>query len=178
MVVEVLPYNPDWQNWFISLRNEIWPQISDLVLDVVHVGSTSIEGLSAKPIIDMDIVVDDLSNFDEIKIRLARLGYEHQGDLGIKGREAFKLDYEHKINHHLYLCQKESLAFRNHMLLKKHMIENPEDLKRYNDLKIGLGKTSEVIDEYWKSKTNLILQFLETEGMSQEDLESIRKDNL
>lgn len=178
MVVEVVPYNPEWHDWFITIRNELWPQISDLVLDIVHVGSTSVKGLSAKPIIDIDIVVDDMSNFEEIKMRLARLGYMHVGDLGIKGREAFNLDYEHKINHHLYLCPKDSLAYRNHMMLKKHMTENPDALKRYNDLKLELGETSNSIDEYWKSKTNLILDFLEKEGMSQDELDSIRDDNL
>lgn len=178
MVVEVLPYNPEWGDWFVSIRNELWPQISDLVLDIVHVGSTSIEGLSAKPIIDMDIVVEDMRNFEEIKKRLSRLGYTHVGDLGIKDREAFNLDYKHKIGHHLYLCPKDSLAYRNHLMLKKHIIENPDALKRYNDLKLGLGETSDSIDEYWKSKTNLILEFLEKEGMSKDELESIRQDNL
>lgn len=178
MVVEVSPYNPKWREWFRVVCNEIWPQISDLVLDIVHVGSTSIEGLSAKPIIDMDIVVENMDNFEDVKKRLVRIGYEHVGDLGIKGREAFNLDYKHKIDHNLYLCPKDSLAYRNHLTLKKHLTENPDALKRYNDLKIGLGETSESNGEYWKSKTLLILEFLEKEGMNQDELESIWKDNL
>lgn len=178
MTVEVVSYNPEWRNWFLTIRSEIWSQISDLALDIVHVGSTSIEGLSAKPIIDMDIVVEDMSNFEEVKTRLSGLGYEHQGDLGIKGREAFKLDYVHKYDHNLYLCPVDSLAYRNHMMLKKHMTENAEDRKRYNDLKLGLAETSESINNYWKAKTNLILEFLEKQGLSEEELDSIRKDNL
>ncbi len=178
MSVEVVSYNLEWRNWFLTIRNEIWPQVSDLVLDIVHVGSTSIEGLSAKPIIDMDIVVDDMSNFDEVKKRLARLGYEHEGDLGITGRESFKLDYVHKYNHNLYLCPKDSLAYKNHLMLKKHMTENPEDRQRYSDLKLGLAETSESKDIYWKAKTTLILEFLEKQGMSENELESIRQDNL
>lgn len=178
MPVKVVSYDPEWRNWFLTIRNEIWPHISDLALDIVHVGSTSIDGLSAKPIIDMDIVVDDMSNFDEVKKRLAKIGYEHQGDLGIKGREAFKLDYVHKYDHNLYLCPADSLAYRNHMMLKKHMTENPEDMKRYNDLKLGLAESSKSIDNYWKAKTNLLLEFLEKQGFSEEELDSIRQDNL
>lgn len=178
MAIQVSPYNPEWKTWFLELRKQIWPQVSDLVLDIVHVGSTSIEGMSAKPIIDIDIVVDDMENFEAIKGRLSRLGYTHVGDLGITGREVFNLDYEHKIPHHLYLCSSDSGAYRNHILLKKHLTENPDAFKRYNDLKLGLAETSDSIDSYWRSKTLLILEFLEKEGLSQDELESIRNDNL
>jgi GrpB-like predicted nucleotidyltransferase (UPF0157 family) len=178
MGIQVVPYSPEWKTWFLELRNQIWPQISDLVLDIVHVGSTSIEGMSAKPIIDIDIVVDSMDYFKVIKARLSRLGYIHQGDLGIKGREAFKLDYDPKLPHHLYLCPVDSGAYRNHTLLKKHLAENPDAFKRYNDLKLGLADTADSIDTYWRSKTLLILEFLEKEGLNQDELESIREDNL
>lgn len=178
MVIEVVAYNPEWKEWFKHIRNEVWAQVGDLVLDVVHVGSTSVEGLAAKPIIDMDIVVQNMDDFEEIKTRLARLGYEHQGDLGIKGREAFKLDHEHKYKHHLYLCLVDSIAYRNHLALKKHLTENQDARKRYGDLKLGLGETSENIENYWKAKTEMILEFLEAEGIEKEVLDSIREDNL
>ncbi|TRO45741.1 GrpB family protein, partial [Candidatus Bathyarchaeota archaeon] len=116
-VVEVVPYNPEWRRWFEELREPIWALIHEYVVDVVHVGSTSIEGMSAKPIIDMDILVDDLNNFGEIKKRLATLGYTHVGDLGISGREAFNLDFPAKYPHHLYLCHIDSVPYRNHRLL-------------------------------------------------------------
>ena len=178
MAVQVIPYDPEWKGWFLELRSQIWPLVSDLVFDIVHVGSTSIEGMSAKPIIDIDIVVDSMDYFEAIKARLSRLGYIHQGNLGIKGREAFKLDYDHKIPHNLYLCPVDSSAYRNHILLKKHLTENPDAFKRYNDLKLGLAETAYSIESYWRSKTLLILELLEKEGLSQDELESIRKDNL
>ncbi len=162
----------------MEIRNQIWPQISDLALDIVHVGSTSIEGMGAKPIIDMDIVVSDMGDLDAIVSRLGRIGYIHQGDLGIEGREAFGLEYEHKHAHNLYLVTVGSIAYRNHMLLKRHLTENPEDFRRYNDLKMGLAKSSESMELYWRSKTELILEFLEAEGMSKDELASIRADNL
>ncbi len=178
MSIKVLPFNPMWREWFIEIRNQIWPQVSDLALDIVHVGSTSIEGMSAKPVIDIDIVVSDMGDLDEIVSRLGRIGYIHQGDLGILGREAFGLDYEHKYAHNLYLVTVGSTVYRNHMLLKKHLTENPESFRRYNNLKIGLAESSESIELYWRSKTELILEFLEAEGMSKNELGSIRDDNL
>jgi GrpB-like predicted nucleotidyltransferase (UPF0157 family) len=178
MAIEVVPYNPEWKSWFLEIRNQIWPQVSDLVFDIVHVGSTSIEGMSAKPIIDVDIVVKNMDDFEAIKDRLSRIGYAHAGDLGITGREAFNLDYKSKRAHHIYLCTLGSLAYRNHILLKKHLSENPDAFKRYNDLKLGLAETSDTRESYWRSKTRLILEFLEKEGLSDKELYAIRKDNL
>lgn len=68
------------------------PIIGDLSISIKHVGSTSIDGLSAKSIIDIDIdvVMESYSIFSKIKERLENAGYKHKGDLGIEGREAFK----------------------------------------------------------------------------------------
>jgi len=176
--VQVLPYNPKWREWFTEIRNQIWPHVSDLALDIVHVGSTSIDGMGAKPIIDIDIVVPDMGDLEAITSRLSRIGYFHQGDLGVLGREAFGLDYEHKRAHHLYLVAVDSTAYRNHVLLKKHLTENPDAFRRYNDLKMGLAESRDNIEIYWRSKTELILEFLEAEGMLMEELDSIRADNL
>jgi len=84
MPVRVVSYNPDWEQWFRELREPILEKISDYIVDIVHVGSTSIDGMSAKPVIDIDILVDNWNNFQEIIKRLGELGYEHLGDLGIK----------------------------------------------------------------------------------------------
>jgi len=176
--VQVLPYDYKWREWFRKIRNQVWAQVSDLVLDIIHVGSTSIDGMGAKPIIDIDIIVSDMGDFDEIVSRLGRLGYYHQGDLDIRGREAFGLDYKHKYPHHLYLVAVDSTTYRNHILLKKHLTENPVAFRRYNNLKMSLAKSGKSRERYWRSKTLLILEFLESEGMSKEELDSIRVDNL
>ena len=110
--------------------------------------------------------------------QLAFFGYRHIGDLGIKEREAFKLDAETKHAHNLYVCHKESIAYRNHVLLKKHLTENPRDFTRYKELKIGLAESAENVDEYCHSKTDLIIEILDKEGVPEKDLENIRSENL
>lgn len=57
-----------------------------------HVGSTSVEGLSAKPIIDIDVVIKDYTVLEQVVSALGAIGYQHEGDLGIAGREAFTYD--------------------------------------------------------------------------------------
>ena len=178
MSVRVVSYNPEWKRWFQELREPILEKIDGYIVDIVHVGSTSIEGMSAKPVIDIDIVVDDWNPFPEIVKCLGELGYEHQGDLGIKEREAFKLAHRPRYPHNLYVCHEGSLAYKNHLLLKKHLSENSEDFRRYEELKIRLGNTASNVDEYTRLKTELILEFLASEGVSHEELKVIRLENL
>jgi GrpB-like predicted nucleotidyltransferase (UPF0157 family) len=152
MPVKVVSYNPLWEQWFDRLSKPFSEKLRNYNVEIVHVGSTSIKGMSAKPIIDIDITIDNWHNFPEIKQRLYELGYEHQGDLGIKEREAFKLNCEPKYPHNLYVCHKNSLAFKNHILLKKHLSENTDAFKRYEDLKINLGNTTSNVDEYARAQ--------------------------
>ncbi len=177
MPVEVSPYNPEWSSWFDEICEPIWDKLCDYVSGIVHVGSTSIEGMSAKPCIDIDIVVDDWEHFKEITEQLESLGYQHIGDLGIEEREAFKYDSA-KHRHNLYVCKKDSTAYRNHVLLKKHLSENSEDFERYKELKLSIAETSVDIDAYCRRKTELILEFLEAEGVSREEIDEIRSQNL
>jgi GrpB-like predicted nucleotidyltransferase (UPF0157 family) len=178
MPVSVELYDPDWVKWFEEIRAPIWEKISEYAVDMVHVGSTSIPDMSAKPIIDIDIVLDDWAIFPQIVEQLATFGYRHIGDLGIKEREAFKLDSEPEYPHNLYVCHKDSVAYRNHVLLKKHLTENPRDFTRYQELKLGLSESAENVDEYCRAKTDLILEILAKEGVPDEDLEQIRSENL
>ena len=178
MPVNVVSYNPEWRKWFKELREPIWEKIKDYIIDIVHVGSTSIEGMSAKPVIDIDIIVNNWNNCQEIIKHLNELGYEYRGDLGIKEREAFKLSHEPKYHHNLYVCHKDSIAYKNHSLLKKHLSENQEAFRRYEELKISLGNTTSNVDKYTRLKTDLIREFLAAEGLSDEELNLIRLENL
>ncbi len=53
----IVEYNPSWVSMFEMVRNFVTPVLTDIVVAIEHVGSTSVPGLSAKPIIDMDVVV-------------------------------------------------------------------------------------------------------------------------
>lgn len=103
--VTVLPYDPQWKTDFENIKRELVSVLSDLAICVEHVGNASEEGLSAKPIIDIDIVIRDYLVFDCVVSRLKTIGYFHEGNLGIKDREAFKYsDKPHLRTHHLYVC--------------------------------------------------------------------------
>ena len=87
--IVIAPYDPEWANEFARIKNYLWPQVSDLAVDILHIGSTSVPGLAAKPIIDLNIVIESYDSFPLLAERLKTLGYEHTGDGGLLMRERF-----------------------------------------------------------------------------------------
>ena len=103
--VIVLPYDEQWKQDFQNIRDEISDALGELALAIEHVGSTSVHGLSAKPIIDIDVVIEDSSVLNLVITELEKIGCRYEGNLEIVGREAFKYDgKEHLRKHHLYVC--------------------------------------------------------------------------
>lgn len=134
--VVVLPYDRTWKFAFEEIKREIEGAIGDLIIGIEHVGSTSVEGMSAKPIIDIDVVIKDYSTFDAVVSKLESIGYIHEGNLGIKDREAFKYsDKSHLQQHHLYVCPQESEELYRHITFRDFLVNNSEAAKKYSAVK-------------------------------------------
>ncbi len=157
--VVVLDYDPEWPQVFEALRSPVWSAVSDIAISVEHVGSTSVPGLAAKPVIDMDVVVPEVNVAVGI-VRLSALGYRHQGDLGILGREAFESPPDSP-RHHLYLCPARSPALANHLAIRDYMRANTFAVRAYGDLKKRLAREHpNDIDAYVEAKTDFIVEVL------------------
>ena len=156
--VEVLPYDSKWQQDFIKIRDEIKPALNDLALRIEHVGSTSVKGLSAKPIIDIDVVIKDYTVFDEVVASQEKIGYTYEGDLGIKGREAFKYEgKQHLKKHHLYVCPIDSPELKRHLAFRDYLRKHPEAVKEYSDIKEkGAKLYPDDINKYIEYKSAVI----------------------
>ena len=134
--VIVLPYDAAWESAFEAIRAEIQTALGDLMLGIEHVGSTSVKGMSAKPYIDIDVVIRDYSVFDAVVQKLDAIGYIHEGDLGIKDREAFKYtDKPHLMLHHLYVCPQDSEELRRHITFRDFLRRTPEAVRKYSLVK-------------------------------------------
>ena len=156
--VVVLPYDAAWKTAFEEIKNEIEAEIGDLILGIEHVGSTSVEGMSAKPCIDIDVIIKDYTAFDEIVRRLGAIGYIHEGDLGIKDREAFKYaDKPHLMLHHLYMCPQYSEELHRHITFRDFLRQNFEAVKEYSLVKeIAAELYPNDIDQYINYKSPCI----------------------
>ncbi|MBO7424909.1 MAG: GrpB family protein [Clostridiales bacterium] len=166
--IVVLPYDESWKQDFINIRNEISEALGDLALSIEHVGSTSVPGLSAKPIIDIDVVIEDYSGFDEVVAALGKIGYYHKGDGDIPQREVF--DYEGKEylrDHHLYVCPKDSAELKRHVSFRDYLRAHPEAVAEYSRVKKeGAVLFPHDIDSYIEHKSPFIEKIYSEIGLS------------
>ena len=160
--IVVVDHDPAWAEWFETLRAHLWPAVADVALRIDHVGSTSVPGLAAKPIIDMDIVVADESRIRPVIERLRPLGYRWIGDLGVPGREAFRLDGGAEVPaHHLYLVVEDNKAHLDHWLLCDVLRSDPDARRRYAELKRENAAAADGdIDVYVAGKAALVAELL------------------
>ena len=165
--IVVLPYDAAWKAAFAKIKREIEEAIGDLIIGIEHVGSTSVEGMSAKPCIDIDVIINDYSSFAAAVDGLKSIGYIHEGDLGIKDREAFKYtEKTHLMTHHLYVCPKSSEELRRHIGFRDFLRSNPEAVKRYSLIKEKAARLfPDDIDGYIKYKSPCIEELYQKCGL-------------
>ena len=176
--VLVVNYDPNWPRMYQTLGEQIWPIVQHCSLYMEHVGSTSVEGLAAKPIIDIDIVV---SSPREVKLAIGSLqsaGYIHLGDLGIKGREAFR-NPQNDPSYHLYVCEKDGLGLKNPIELRNYLRLHQDEARAYGELKKRLAERFPYdIDSYVRGKTEFVLEILRKTGsFTSRELAEIRSQN-
>ncbi len=153
--IVISDYDPDWPSRFTSLAAAVSKTLGPVLLRIEHVGSTSVPGLAAKPIIDMDAVVRPADVPEAIR-RLSTLGYAHQGDLGVAGREAFSTP-DSLPAHHLYVCPINSPALAEHLQFRDALRAGPVLANEYAQLKRNLAARFRFDrDGYCDSKTEFI----------------------
>ena len=134
--IVVAPYDEKWKQCFEQIAGELSTALGELALSIEHIGSTSVEGLAAKPIIDIDVVIEDESKLNAVVGALAKIGYQHEGNCGIPGREAFGYEGKtHLMEHHLYVCPKNSPELRRHLSFRDYLRGHPEAVKEYSRIK-------------------------------------------
>lgn len=165
--VVVLPYDAKWKSDFTIIEKELENAVGDLIIGIEHVGSTSVEGLSAKPCIDIDMVIKDYSVFDDVVDRLRAIDYVHEGNLGIEDREAFSYsDKPHLQTHHLYVCPQQSKELHRHLAFREYLRNNPEAVKRYGATKEKAAQLfPNDIDKYIGYKSPCIKELYELCGL-------------
>jgi GrpB-like predicted nucleotidyltransferase (UPF0157 family) len=175
--VIVVDYDEEWPRRFNMLRERIWPVVADIALRIEHVGSTSVPGLAAKPIIDMTVVVARRADVGPAIARLAALGYVHRGNLGIEDRDAF--DHPSDLaRHNLYLCPEGTIGVVNQVTVRDYLRAHPGVAREYGELKKQLAAQFPTdIDSYVFGKTDFVLEVLRRAGLSDEQLAAIEGVN-
>lgn len=137
----LVAYKSEWVTHFELIRSKLLDTLANLSISIEHIGSTAVPELVAKPIIDIDVVYTESADFEHIQKRLESLGYYHNGNQGIEGREVFKRntrtedDILDKIAHHLYVCRQDNEELRRHILFRDYIRKHTDARAQYMTLK-------------------------------------------
>lgn len=138
--VQVVPYDVAWERMFEKERELLARILGAIVVDIHHIGSTSIPQMAAKPIIDVLIEVTDIEAVDLYEEAFTQLGYEARGENGIQGRRFFTKGGEQR-THHVHIFTEGHPEVKRHVLFRDYLIAHPAEAQQYRTLKESLAAT-------------------------------------
>ncbi|MDT8861181.1 GrpB family protein [Alkalihalobacillus sp. MEB130] len=154
--VEVLPYNKQWPDMFQLEADLLKEVLGAEILDIYHIGSTAIEGLHAKPIIDIMPVVKNITTVDSYNEEMIAIRYEPKGENGIKNRRFFQKGGNNR-SHHVHIYERYNPEIVRHLAFRDYLRKYPLEAKQYGDRKIVLAKQYAFdINSYIKGKEKMV----------------------
>lgn len=154
-MIVVAEYDSAWPRTFAMLRDRAWPLVAPFAETIEHVGSTSVPGLAAKPVIDLDVIAPSRDAVMLAIRALASLGYRHVGDLDIPGREALR-EPAGDPRHNLYVCARDAVPLVEHLTFRDYLRGNPAKAAEYAALKKRLAPQFDDVNDYAEAKTDFV----------------------
>lgn len=155
--VEIVPYISEWKKIYEKEEQLLYSVLEGYNVDIRHIGSTSIPGLAAKPIIDIMIGFKNLDSTRECTLEIIELGYYYFGECGRPGRKFFVKTQQGLTTHHLHIVEKGSKYWENNLLFKDILTNNSKIAQEYENLKKDLArKYRNDRDAYKENKSNFI----------------------
>jgi GrpB-like predicted nucleotidyltransferase (UPF0157 family) len=166
-VITIAPYDANWPLAFAAEAASIRRVLGESALRIEHVGSTSVPGLAAKPVIDIQVSVLDLGQVESLSQGLASIGYTRIS-LGEFDRvyPFFQKPAEWPASHHVHLCEAGGEQERKHLAFRDFLRSNPMVAGQYLALKRQLavshhGGTMESREQYSLAKSSFVASVLE-----------------
>ena len=164
--ITIVDYRPEWQELYEQELAQLSQIIGNYAQDIQHIGSTSVPGLAAKPIIDIMIGVESLAIADQYCVpAMVNYGYEYvkKYEVQIPHRRYFrKSDHAGKRTHHLHMVEIDSQWWERHILFRDYLRLHPSDRDAYGALKKQLAEREyEDKHDYTAAKTGFITEILE-----------------
>lgn len=133
--VRVVAHDPKWAGYFCREKEILFQIMGPKLLDVRHIGSTSIPAMPAKPIVDILAAVKTLSDVEPFREDLIRIGYQDKGNGDVVGRRYFVKGGADKRTHHLNFCEMNSVFWTSHLAFRDYLERHPDAAKQYAALK-------------------------------------------
>lgn len=155
-VLEVVDYDPAWVTLFADEQKQLAKVLAETALDIYHIGSTSVPGLAAKPVIDILVAVSGLDALDDKNQLMLSLGYMVKGENGIAGRRYFQKGGNAR-SHHLHAFKKGDEALTRHLAFRDYLVAHPNIAQQYGELKLALIRAGRDSSEpYMQGKNDFI----------------------
>ncbi|MEV4312196.1 GrpB family protein [Actinocrispum sp. NPDC049592] len=158
--VVVDDYNPDWPRWYEEEASRIRSALGPIAVRLEHVGSTSVPGLPAKPIIDVILAVPDSSIEDAYVPALVAAGYDlHIRELEWHQHRVFynRVERGHRRDVNLHVYTEGCAEYDACVVFRDWLRTHPEDLALYRDAKLELSKKDwKYVQNYADAKTPVI----------------------
>ena len=157
MAVKVIPHDPRWAHVFQCKQDIIVNALGNIVTNIHHIGSTSITGLWAKPIIDIILEVTSLDALDQANTTLETMNYEAMGEFGILRRRFFRKGPPGYRTHHIHAFVTGDAHVIRHIAFRDYLKAHPLVKQAYQDLKINVAKLcNHSIEAYCQGKDAFI----------------------
>jgi len=155
--IRVVDYDPNWKVEYEKEKRAIQEIAGDALINIFHIGSTSVPGLKAKPIIDILLVVHCVDALDQYSKAFEGWGYEVMGEFGITGRRYFRKGGDHR-THQIHAFQYDNIKeIERHLSFRDYLRENPQACLEYGQLKSRLAEQYPAdIDSYGDRKDALV----------------------
>ncbi|HEX2640951.1 MAG TPA: GrpB family protein [Pyrinomonadaceae bacterium] len=152
-------HREEWHQLFDQEKSRILRAIGEFIIDIEHVGSTTICGIVAKPILDVMVGIPTFEDGEKCVAALDKLGYEYKGENGIPGRHFFGKGAPR--THHLHMVAADSDFWKHHLLFRDYLISNRQVAEEYNNLKIDLAaRFPQDREAYTNGKESFVMRVL------------------
>jgi GrpB-like predicted nucleotidyltransferase (UPF0157 family) len=167
--ITVVAYDPAWPEQFAAVKDDLTRALEGIDHAIEHVGSTSVPGLAAKPVLDIDVVVE-AGDVDAAIAALERSGYEPLGDLGVPERYALRAPDENP-RRNVYVVVAGSQSLRNHLAVREVLRTTADLREAYGAWKLELSRRDlPDIDAYVAAKSPIVQRILSAAGFTEGEL--------
>ncbi len=170
--IVIVDYDPRWPSMFEEERVRLEAAIGQWAADIQHVGSTSIPGIAAKPIIDMAVHLNSLIDalFCVTPLR-EQLGYECLGEFGLPGRIYFRKLTDGPLpgqshdgvgrTHQIHMYERSNEQYEKQIVFRDYLRAHPDAMREYEALKRELAaRHSRDVEAYALAKSDFVLEIL------------------